>query len=116
MLASTPRPIEQPLISEIWPILVVLVVLIFAGFVLIGAIRRWMRSENAGAEVGFTLSDLRRLNAEGKLSDEELKVAKDQMISRVRAVASESPALKLRPKSDLPQAPGKGESPTEEQE
>ena len=70
--------------------------------------------ESYAYSLNSQLSDKEKLG--GKLSDEELKVAKEQMISRVRAVASESPALKLRPKSDLPQTPGKGESTTEEQE
>jgi hypothetical protein len=114
MLASTTRPIEQPLIAEIWPILVLLVVLVFVGFILIGYIRRWMRSDEAGLEVGFTLSDLRRLNREGKMSDKELKVAEQQMIRRVRAIASDSEVLKLRPKSDLHQNPNADESGREE--
>lgn len=116
MVLSMTRPTESSLIAEIWPILVVLVVLVFLGFILIGIIRRWMRSDDANMEVGFTLSDLRRLNREGKLSDEELKVAKDQMIRRVRSIASDSEALRLRPKSDPSQPPEAGESRTEEQE
>ena len=45
---------------------------------------------------------LRRLHREGKLSDEELERAESQMIRKVRAIADNSEAIRIRPKSDLP--------------
>lgn len=117
LAAAVPNPAtNQPLISEIWPVLLVLVGVVLAGFVLIGFIRKWMRGDDAGTEVGFTLSDLRRLNREGRLSDEELATAERQMIQRVRAMAKDSDALALRPRGETARTENSGNLPPDRPE
>ena len=61
--------------SQIWPWLLVLLGVLFAGAILIAVIRRSLRSGDAGWSEGFTLSDLRKLQAEGRLTQEELQRA-----------------------------------------
>ncbi len=55
-----------------------------------------MNSDTTNVQVGFTLSDLRTMHAQGKLSSEELKRAEEQMIKRVRADAPNSEAIRIR--------------------
>ena len=112
LIAMLPTPSSKPPpIAEIWPVLLVLVGVVLVGFVAIGIIRKWMRGDDVGTEVGFTLSDLRRLNREGRLSDEELARAEEQMITRVRAMASESDVHELRPKTEGQGPRNRGNSP-----
>ena len=112
--ATTPAP-PQSTISEIWPVLLVLVGVVLAGFILIGIVRRWMKSDASDDRVGFTLSDLRTLHAEGKLSREELEVAERQMIAKVREHAGDVEAVRIR-RNPPPQNRNDPQSRTEEEE
>ena len=102
--------------SQIWPILVILVGIVIVGFVVIALVRRWMNSGNTNGPIGFTLSDLRKLHAEGKLSSEELERAEQQMIKRVRSTASEAEAIRIRPRGKSDSAGTTQESSPEDTE
>ena len=94
--------------SQIWPWLLVLLGVLFAGAILIAVIRRSLRSGDAGWSEGFTLSDLRKLQAEGRLTQEELQRAEQAMIQRVRAQAEQEKA----PKSKDAPIPSQGQTRT----
>lgn len=47
-------------------------------------LRRWYYSDQSTADVGFTLGDLRRLHAEGQMTDEEFERAKARIIAGAR--------------------------------
>ena len=69
------------------------VVLIATILVLFGAIvlyRRWMNAEETTSNTGFTLSDLRRLHKEGKMTDAEFESAKAILIGSLKAAAAKS--------------------------
>ncbi|MCH2144924.1 MAG: hypothetical protein MK082_07225 [Phycisphaerales bacterium] len=102
--------------SDIWPVLLVLVGVVVVGFIVIGIVRKWMRTESVDNQVGFTLSDLRRLHAEGKLSREELETAEKQMIAKVRETAADSDAIRIRPRTRQPHNRNDPQSPTEDEE
>jgi len=102
LAATDVLPAPKSTFAEILPVLLVLVGVVFAGFIVISVVRKWMRGDVGQPDQGFTLSDLRRLHREGKLSDEELERAESQMIRKVRAIADNSEAIRIRPKSDLP--------------
>jgi len=70
------------------------VVLIATILVLFGAIvlyRRWMNAEETTSNTGFTLSDLRRLHKEGKMTDAEFESAKAILIGSLKAAAAKPP-------------------------
>ena len=74
---------------QVAPWLAVLAVLVLIGGVVILALRRSLQNPGEGDdEEGFTLHGLRRLHAEGKLTDVEFEQAKAAMIGRVRARAA----------------------------
>jgi uncharacterized membrane protein len=61
----------------------VLIIFLLVGFILVAAVKKRMKAEDAagpGAGTGFTLSDLRQLRREGKISDEEFARAKEKII------------------------------------
>ena len=69
------------------------VVLIATILVLFGAIvlyRRWMNADETTSNAGFTLSDLRRLHKEGKMTDAEFESAKAILIGSLKAAAAKS--------------------------
>lgn len=47
-------------------------------------LRRWYRTDETAAPIGFTLGDLRRLHREGQMTDEEFERAKAQIIAGAR--------------------------------
>src|SRR5690554_1191289 len=60
--------------------------LVLLGLVVIAAaaalwLRRWYRSDQSTAAIGFTLGDLRRLHREGQMTDDEFERAKARMIA-----------------------------------
>ena len=73
----------------------VLIVLIIAGAAGVLMLRRWLKEDDtpasAGGGIGFSLSDLRQLHREGKMTDEEFERAKSKMVSAGRAMAEKLP-------------------------
>ena len=67
------------------------VVLIVALLLLFGAIvvyRKWMNADETTTGEGFTLSDLRKLHKEGKMTTEEFEKAKTILIGSLKAAAA----------------------------
>ena len=72
-------------LSDIIPWLLLLMGIVIVGGVAISFIRRWMKGDGESSQIGFTLSDLRAMHAEGRLSREELEKAEKHLVRRVRA-------------------------------
>lgn len=71
-----------------------LVVAVVALVALVGVmrLRKWLKEDDVSAGgVGFTLSDLRRLQREGKITDEEFERARSKMVEAGRALAAKLP-------------------------
>ncbi len=82
-----PSPI-LPLLAEanestiiLW--LLVLIILVLAGFYGVVMVRRWAHQDDTGPEAGggFTLSQLRELHRRGKITAEEFEKARSQMLA-----------------------------------
>ena len=69
---------------EALPRMALFIVLVAFLLAILGFVRRRMRADD-GVARDFTLSDLRRLQAEGKLTDEELSRAKSALVGRTHA-------------------------------
>ncbi|MFI5379096.1 MAG: SHOCT domain-containing protein [Tepidisphaerales bacterium] len=72
-------------VSSIFVWLLVLVVLIVVGCVLVAWVRRRLNVQDDNPSGGFTLSDLRELRRQGKMSEEEFERAKSAMLASMRA-------------------------------
>ena len=68
-------------------VLIMAILLLFGGIVLY---RRWMNADDTTTGAGFTLSDLRRLHKEGKMTDGEFESAKAILIGSLKAAAAKS--------------------------
>lgn len=64
---------------------VILVVFILALFGALVLYRRWLNRDDTTSGEGFTLSDLRRLHKEGKMTTEEFETAKGILIGSMKA-------------------------------
>ena len=65
----------------------VLILFLLLMFAVVVAVRRYLNRDNeeAGAQsAGFTLSDLRSLHRQGRMTDDEFERAKAQMIGRAK--------------------------------
>ena len=63
--------------------------MIVVGFVGVAVVKKWVNppaDSGLGAHAGFTLSDLRRLNKNGEISDQELEKAKARIIGSINPV------------------------------
>jgi hypothetical protein len=73
----------------------VIIALAVAGFVGVSKLRAWLKEEDDAASdaspIGFTLSDLKRLHREGKISTEEFEKAHSKMIGAAKAMAEKLP-------------------------
>ncbi len=51
--------------------------------------KKWWAKQNetSGDEIGFSLGSLKRLHAEGKITDEELEIAKIHVQAQIRKIA-----------------------------
>ena len=59
--------------------------IVVVGAVAISFIRRWMKGGAGDGQIGFSLSELRQMHAEGRLSKEELEKAEKHLVDRVRS-------------------------------
>ncbi len=87
----------------------VLIGLLFAGFFVVSWFRNWLKNEDEGPlGIGFTLSDLRQLRKEGKITEEEFERAHEKMVGAAREMAAKLPdplARNRRPGNELRQRP-----------
>jgi len=74
--------ISAPLSVVIWSL--VLVAVVFVGYVLVAWVRRRVRQSDQPETVGFSLADLRRLHREGQLSDEEYERARSKLLAALK--------------------------------
>jgi hypothetical protein len=90
----------------------VLLVILMVLFLAIQRYRRWMSSEDTPTGAGFTLSDLRRLHKEGKMTDQEFETTKAIMVGKAKAAsAGDKPVLgprNSRADSDTPEGGDQG--------
>jgi hypothetical protein len=77
-------------------ILVVILLIFFAG---VFFYRKWMKADDTTTSTGFTLSDLRRLHKEGKMTDGEFESAKAILIGSLKKAEAKPPA---GPRTDPP--------------
>lgn len=75
--------------GSVVPWLLLLMGLVVVGGVIISLIRRWMRGGDDAVQIGFSLSDLRAMHAEGRISSEELARAEERLIQQVRGNLTE---------------------------
>jgi uncharacterized membrane protein len=76
----------------LWAMVLIVIVLVLFGAVA-WARKRLSAKEDFHGE-GFSLSDLRRMHAEGKLSDEEFDRAKGKMVETLHAAQAQQEAAK----------------------
>ena len=69
----------------------VLIVLLLAGFFAVSKLRHWLQNDEPAVSIGFTLSDLRQLHREGKMTDEEYEKARSKMMAGAKAMTSKLP-------------------------
>jgi hypothetical protein len=67
----------------VWTLVLLGVVLV--GFVIVSWARKRLTKQDESLNTGFTLSDLRRLHKEGKLSTEEFERAKSAIVATSKA-------------------------------
>ena len=63
--------------------MLVLIVLVFAGFIAVIRVKKWAAKDEEGGE-NFSLSDLRRLHKAGKLSTEEYEKARAALVAEAQ--------------------------------
>src|SRR5438552_15204378 len=73
----------------IWAIVLVLALMLLFGVVVI--YRKWMNADDTTSGPGFTLSDLRKLHKEGKMTTQEYEKAKTILIGSIKAAADKPP-------------------------
>jgi len=69
----------------------VLIFLLLAGFFVVARLRSWLKSDDEPVGIGFSLSDLKQLHREGKLSDEELERARTKILGAAKEMSSKLP-------------------------
>jgi hypothetical protein len=74
----------------------VLVGLIVVGFVVVLRVKRWVNAPDTSSGGGFTLSDLRRMHKEGRMTDAEFEKAKTLIIGVAKAPRTDD-ASELKP-------------------
>ncbi|HEY7118681.1 MAG TPA: hypothetical protein VH475_18975 [Tepidisphaeraceae bacterium] len=75
--------------AMLWSLILIVAILLLFGVVLV--YRKWMNADDTTSGPGFTLSDLRRLHKEGKMTTEEFEKAKSALIGSLK-VAPATPA------------------------
>ena len=82
---------------------VVLIGLLLAGFWVVMTLRNWLKSDDVpSGGVGFTLSDLRQLHREGKMTTEEFERAREKFIAAGKAMAAKLPDPLARDRKQTP--------------
>jgi hypothetical protein len=89
-LAAEGRIVNVSVGDWLWPMLAIVGLLVVAA-VLVGAIRKRMRREEASPPAGFTLGDLRQLAKEGKMTQEEYERAKNKVLEASKRATAIKP-------------------------
>ena len=100
-----PTPIASRALAQsstggvfVWSL--ILIALVVAGCAAVLRLRRWLKEDYDGpatSGIGFTLSDLRQLHREGKMTDEEFERARSKMVEAGRVMAAKMPHPLSRP-------------------
>jgi len=69
----------------------VLIVLIFIAFVGVLRLRNWLKDDDAPVSIGFSLTDLRQLHRQGKMTDAEFEKARNLMVAHAKQMAERLP-------------------------
>ena len=81
----------------------VLIGLLLAGFWVVMTLRNWLKSDDVpSGGIGFTLSDLRQLHREGKMTTEEFERAREKFIAAGKAMAAKLPDPLARDRKQTP--------------
>lgn len=83
LAADTPAKDQDSSRIFVWALVLVGVVIV--GFLVVSWAKRRLTKQNESLNTGFTLSDLRRLHKEGKLSAEEFERAKSAIVATSKA-------------------------------
>jgi hypothetical protein len=76
----------------------VMVAMLLAAFGAYSYLKRWMNQEEVSSGGGFTLSDLRKLHEQGKISDQEYELTRANMLKSAKAAADRMPEVLPRRK------------------
>jgi uncharacterized membrane protein len=71
----------------------VLIVCVLVLFVAVVLLKRWLKKDDITSGPGFTLSDLRQLVAEGKMTKEEFEKAKLAIVGTAKAKPPANPSV-----------------------
>jgi hypothetical protein len=69
----------------------ILIVVILISFAVYTWFKRWMNAEEQSGPIGFTLSDLRELHRQGKMSDEEFEQTKANLLAGAKKMTEHMP-------------------------
>ena len=82
-----------------------LIALVLAAFGGYSYFKQWMRQDEVSSGGGFTLSDLRRLHEQGKMSDAEYELARGKMVASARKMTQKLPEVLPGKTTRIPPAP-----------
>ncbi len=109
LLAAAPPDSDYRAIF-LWSfVLIVLLVIAFAAY---SYLKRWMKSADEPMVTGFTLSDMKELHRQGKMSTEEFELARARMVAAAKRMTDKLPPVipsrkpQPRPEGPGPTAPG----------
>ncbi len=91
-------------------VLIIALLVFYAGYT---QYKRWMNSTGETGHAGFSLSDLRELHRQGKMSDEEFEKTRTKMLGLAKKMTDQMPAVLPRrevkpPPNDGHQSPPAG--------
>jgi hypothetical protein len=86
--AASPQPSE--LFGALLPVLLILVGIVFVGWIAMLMIRRSVRSGSDSLGGSFTLGQLRKLHAAGELNDQEYEDARSVILGQVHPTGSDT--------------------------
>src|SRR3954452_23939081 len=71
----------------------IMIALIIVAFLLVVRLRRWLTDDDSDqpTPAGFSLSDLKQLHREGKISTEEFERAREKMVGAAKEMTSKLP-------------------------
>ena len=69
----------------------VLIAVVIVGFLVVIRLRQWLQADDEPVAAGFSISDLKRLHKEGKISTEEFERARQKMVGAAKAMTEKLP-------------------------